>query len=473
MQHCPARRFSLFASAAAALASLVCSCGPSFRPVTIAAIAPAARAPAARSGEPRPPAPPASPDRTPGCEPEHAEPPPLIESPIDVAVPPIVDPDGSMAPFYERVAELIRGRAGDHVRIAVFGDSNMTMDWMTGEMRRTLQARYGDGGHGYVALARPWRWYKHMDVRTGAWAKDWTAFAVSTHPAQDHCYGFAGIAARSERAGAMAWVQTAEETAPIGTKASRFELYYLRKPGAGAFDVRLDDRQVASVDASGDRLAADFYRIAAPDGPHRVEFVASSPQPVVLFGVTMERESPSVIVDSLGIGAVSGPLLLKQEPEVMKATLAHRRYDLVVLLLGSNQVWPEMYEKWMAELIARFREALPRTALLVLTPVDQVESLQAWRSAPSLSLVARQNKRIASDNHTAFWDFRGAMGGDASMIKFMATGMGQADGIHLTPKGSSYMGRRLVHAIWRGLDRYLEDHPRAGCVALAPSPRGT
>jgi lysophospholipase L1-like esterase len=397
------------------------------------------------------------------CEPIRAEPPPLIESTIDTLVPAIIDAEGAMVPFYKRVAELIRGTAKDHVRIGVFGDSNMTMDWITGEMRRTLQGRYGDGGHGYVALGRPWLWYKHMDIRSGDDPRDFKPDAVSTHPAPDRCYGFAGIAAYSQRAGAKTWVETAEQGAPIGTSASRFTLFYLRKPGGGSLDIRVDNQVVSSVHTDNPTLEGATQEFTANDGPHRVEFVATSVNPVVLFGVSLEREKPSVIVDSLGVGAVSGPLLLRQNADVMRASLAARKYDLIVLLLGSNQVWPKKYEEWMGELVQRFRQALPNATVLVMTPVDQVKSVRSWRSLPDLALVARQNRNVALQNDCAFWDFRGAMGGDASMTRFMATGMGQADGIHLTPKGASYMGRRIVHALWRGLDGYLQANPAAGC----------
>src|SRR5439155_23313057 len=62
-------------------------------------------------------------------------------------VPPeILDEHHVLAHFYERIAELARGTANDHVRIGMYGDSNMTMDYITGEMRRTLQARFGDAG---------------------------------------------------------------------------------------------------------------------------------------------------------------------------------------------------------------------------------------------------------------------------------------------------------------------------------------
>jgi hypothetical protein len=89
---------------------------------------------------------------------------PLETKVADVPLPAIVDDSSDLAPFYERLARLARGKAKDHVRIAVYGDSNMTMDFITGQMRRLFQAKFGDGGHGYVAMARPWGWYRHWVV---------------------------------------------------------------------------------------------------------------------------------------------------------------------------------------------------------------------------------------------------------------------------------------------------------------------
>jgi hypothetical protein len=89
--------------------------------------------------------------------------PAVAQGPADPALV-AIDDAHHLAPFLAKVAALVRGRAADHLRVAVYGDSNLTMDQMTGQMRRTLQGRYGDAGHGFVALGRPWAHYHHMDV---------------------------------------------------------------------------------------------------------------------------------------------------------------------------------------------------------------------------------------------------------------------------------------------------------------------
>lgn len=157
------------------------------------------------------------------------------EDGIDVDVPEIVDESESLNHFYEKLAAVTRGTAKDHVRIAMYGDSNMTMDFITGHMRRYFQKKFGDAGHGWVSMGRPWDWYHHMDVRHGAFKKSWLHYAVSTSPAWDKLIGFSGIAAQSVHPNAVAYVQTADKGAPIGTTASSFEIYYLARPKAGTF----------------------------------------------------------------------------------------------------------------------------------------------------------------------------------------------------------------------------------------------
>ena len=77
----------------------------------------------------------------------------------------------------------------------------MTRDYITGAMRRAFAARFGDAGHGFVALGRPWPWYLHEDVRHDVDLKTWQMFATSTHHVADGYYGFANIAAEASAAG--------------------------------------------------------------------------------------------------------------------------------------------------------------------------------------------------------------------------------------------------------------------------------
>lgn len=381
---------------------------------------------------------------------------------VGTPIPPIVGGNGGMAKVYDRLAALARGAAKDHVRIAVYGDSNMTMDFISGELRRVLQARFGDGGHGWVALGRPWPWYSHQDVRHDM-GGGWRPFATSTHPTKDGFYGFANIAAESAKAGATTWVATALDGAPVGKSVSRFDVHFLKRPGGGAFDVRVDGSVVRTVDTAGEAFAAGFERVDVEDGPHELECVVQGTGPVRVFGAALEREVPAITVDSLGVGALNFEQMQRVESTSRGAMLARRKYDLVVFLLGTNMFVPQLHGKWAKAVLADFRAALPEAGILIMSPPDIVLHGSDAHSDPRIVALEKQMQQIAEENDCAYWDFRAAMGGDVAIKKFVKSGLAAPDYVHLSKDGGRLMGDRFAHALLEGLRAHVAAHPQAGC----------
>ncbi len=290
-------------AAASALAASASAPAPSSSAPDVAACPPLRLELPPLSDPTFPPRPGAAADASDGIHPAHVD---------------IVDDNDALTRFFERTALLLRGRATAPVRIAVYGDSNGTMDYMTGEMRRLLQTAHGDAGHGFVALARPWPWYRHQYVVSDYNEKAWSAFTVTTHPtpAMDPWYGPGLIVAQSKQAGAATWVETAPEgvgatgagapgaAAAIGTHASHFEVWYLLWPPGGAFDVKVDGEVRASVDthADGDPHFG-FVAVDVPDGPHKMVALTRTPRPVRLLGAVVERDAPGFQVDGLGVAS--------------------------------------------------------------------------------------------------------------------------------------------------------------------------
>ncbi len=381
----------------------------------------------------------------------------------DAPLPPIVDEENAMAPFYERVAELVRGKATDHVRIGVYGDSNMTMDYITGALRRMLQAKFGDAGHGYVALAMPWPWYRHQDVHHELTDK-WREIASSTNGISDAQYGFANIAAESAEPGNWARVATADEKAPIGTKVEKIDIYFMKRPSGGDFTIKIDGKADHDVSTAADDIEAGFEHLDLADGPHKIECVVKGNGKVRLFGASMERGTPSITVDSLGTGALNYEQMARVKDQTRVPQIAHRKYDLVVFLLGTNLFAPAYHERWMTSVFESFHKAIPNLPLLVLSPPDIELHSTDTESDPRIVKLSLQLKGIAGRHHAAFWDFRAAMGGNMSMIRFAKMGLAQWDLVHLKATGGANMGERFGHALFKGFDAYLSKHPDAGCA---------
>ena len=395
---------------------------------------------------------------------------PVDDSVIATPVPALVDPKATLARFYGRVASLARGTSTDHVRIAMYGDSHLTADAGSGRLRRQLQGRFGDAGHGFVALSQPWAWYSHNDVHhDGTW-KAFRQIATSTHKVIDGHYGFANMGSECAVPGCSAWVSTdPQPKAPIGWTASRFELYYLRQPNGGTFDVALDGTVARSLDTRAEAFEAAFERFDAPDARHELKVIIKGRGPVRLFGVTLEREEPSIEVDSLGTGSLNLEQMVNVKSDTRRAQLQRRGYDLVVIQLGTNVFGTPVENKKNAKIIVdELRAALPAVPILFLSPPDELEE-QFKHSDPRIVAVSQTMRAVADENDTAFWDYRGAMGGDDGLLTFIKKGAAEHDRIHLKKWGYELLADRMLHALWNGLSTQLTAHPATGCPSAGES----
>lgn len=385
--------------------------------------------------------------------------PPLVaRAHIDPPVPSIESPE-ALDGFYAALAELARGRAKDHVRIAVFGDSNLTMDFPTGHLRRALQGRFGDGGHGFVALGKPWSHYRHMDVRHDI-VSGWRAYAVTTSPTGDGLYGLGGIAVENRWQGAVTFAGTAPEGAPVGTRAGRFDVFFLTRPRGGEFEIKVDGVSRGRTSTRASERTLGLAHVDADDGPHELEVISRSPEIVRLFGVSLEREEKGVVVDTFGVGSLNTKTMTRYDPDLVAKMLRARRYDLIVYMTGANDLFTmDAVPEALHSLIATERAALPDVSVLVLTPADRGRG----RSFPPTLRVVAQRRELAKVEGAAFWDLWSAMGGRDSMKRFVDAKLAFDDAVHFTDEGGAFVGERLDHALMEGFVRYLESHPEAGC----------
>ena len=143
--------------------------------------------------------------------------------------------------------------------------------------------------------------------------------------------------------------------------------------------------------------------------------------------------------------------------------LERRAYDLVVIHLGTAQGELSLHKVWAKSVVDDLRAALPNASLLFLTPPDALIDHFGAVSDPRIITVSQQIREIASETGAAFWDYRAAMGGDASMRTFLRQKLAWTDAVHLNHKGQELMGDRLMHALLEDNARFRREHPDALC----------
>ncbi len=243
-------------------------------------------------------------------------------------------------------------------------------------------------------------------------------------------------------------------------------MYFARRPRGGTFAIHVDGALKASVSTQSPTVSAGFFQLDVPDGPHHFDLITTdSSKSVRLFGSVLEREAPGIVIDALGVGGASCPSFIKQDPATAIEALRHRKYDLIIFAFGSNYSDTSYLPTCMKTLIDVQREALPGVPLLLFGPPDFADpKLPLSQSSPQTVKRGALLEKVARDNAAAFWDYRAAMGGELSIVRFRSHGLAWVDNVHLTDKGMKYMANRFEYALFQGLQGHLAAHADAGCA---------
>lgn len=384
------------------------------------------------------------------------------------------DPSGrALASFHAalRQAESGNGQA----RVVVYGASHTASDTYTGTLRRLLQSRFGDAGHGFVLPARPWRSYRHADVNIDSTLTWWGDWIGKTTARADGLYGLAGVSIATTSESDYACVYTTEENTH-GQRVSRFELYYLIQPGGGTMDIRVDGRLVKRLETAGLSTKTGYFLHEVPDGKHKLEIFPLGDGEVRLFGVAMDRMVSGVIVDSLGINGARAETQLKWNEEVWSDQIRRRDPDLVILAYGTNECGDDcdsidVYKENLREVMRRYKRAVPRASCLLIGPSDRPIREDGMVSArPRQAQIVETQKAVSQEFRCGFFDLVAFMGGDTSMADWVEAGLASSDHIHLTREGYDRMADAVYHALLRGYDGVARNPGRDMVPASAVAP---
>jgi lysophospholipase L1-like esterase len=386
---------------------------------------------------------------------------------------PLEDPSGhALDAWYEKLAAVDRKTPGAIARIAHFGDSIIVSDFVSGELRRLLQRRFGDAGHGFVLMANAWPSYFHWDVERYA-TGGWQVSRIVGPYAEDGWYGLGGVAFRAERH-VLSRVGTAK-SGEFGRSVSRFVVAYAEGPRGGRFQLRVDGRDVEVVDSNASEAKARFHELRVPDGSHELELQTLSGESR-LFGIVLERDGPGLVLDALGVQGARIRFLDKQDDAHFAEQLRWRSPDLVVYQFGANESGDgfvysmEDFHRTMRDVLVQVKSALPRASCLVIGAMDraakQGDEIVSVRVIPAL--VAEQQK-VALELGCAYYDTYRAMGGKGSMPIWVKRGLGQADLTHPSGAGAERLANWIHGALLRGYAAWQRGMSAAPSVSAGPS----
>jgi len=239
----------------------------------------------------------------------------------------------------------------------------------------------------------------------------------------------------------------------------------LEQPGGGSLQVSVDGVAKATVDTQGALKRSAYFSLDVPDGEHEFELYTKAGV-TRAFGVVLERDTPGVVVDALGVQGARIRFLDKQDDAHWADQLGWRKPDLLIYQFGANESGDGFlysmadYHRTMKEVIAQGQRALPESSCLVIGAMDRAtkvgDDIVSMRVIPS---IVEEQRRAAAELGCAFFDTYAAMGGARSMPTWVRRGLGQADLTHPTSIGSEVIGNWIYRALMKSYNAQLAASP--------------
>ena len=352
--------------------------------------------------------------------------------------------------------------------ILQIGDSHTAADYFTAELRQKLQARYGNGGVGYLDAGKP-----HIGVRSGAMkitaSPGWTYHAIqrSDNIAEFWLSGFNAVATASGE------VLTFASDTPVPFDS--IEIEALRQPGGGSIDISLDGAIKSSADLGGAAVEPVVLRLR-PDGApsdrvRQIEIRSRGDGVVSIASIGVYQKQSGVSYNNIGYPGATIDLVNKFDEKLMTDGLRRLDPQIVVLVFGTNEASkPNLdaarYERNYEKAIARIKAALPNAQIVLVGPPDGAErpphcmgkgpadaachpappsdgSLWTepadcdWHTIAHLDLVRGVERKLAERHGFVYWNWATIAPAQCASHQLVAASppLMTPDHVHFTPAG--------------------------------------
>lgn len=374
-----------------------------------------------------------------------------------------------LLPLYRALLPLEGGARAAPVVILQIGDSHTANDSFSGRMRELFQARFGDAGRGVLPPGIPYRYYR--PARVSVAAQGWSVVS-SFRSDTSGPFGVTGLRQHADG--------PAEMTLSVSDPGDldRAEIEVLRQPGGGTIDIELERGGHATIATNAPSEQAVWLPVPSAPGSLTLTLRARGDGPVDVLAWSAARGRPGVIYANLGTIGASVDLMDRWNQAMLHQDLAHLAPALIVLAFGTNEGFrdstdPAAYAATFAARLRDLHAAVPGAALLVLGPPDgdrhrrrgMAEASACgdpnWTEPPRLDAIREVQRTVAVRENAFFWDWRAAMGGPCSMLRWAATAppFAAPDHVHLFAPGYQATAEALFRTIMEGYARYRALRP--------------
>ena len=380
-----------------------------------------------------------------------------VISPSSCVLPPLsvedVQGDSNVLRAFRQGLEEVNRRT---VRVVHYGDSQIEEDRMTQTLRRHLQALYGGGGVGMLPL--------HQTIPTRTIKQTLTINGIrqtsQQGPRRHLVYGPKAQRREDGVYGAMGQVAIIGDTAlqrqdsavlhvePMGKKPHS-ETYFNRLRLWAKGDFRCYVNGQPFIDSSATNLAL-------------ADSTTSCDLALVGFGevyaVSLETEK-GVIVDNIPMRGCTGTIFTDIDSTQLATFYQETNTRLIIMQFGGNAIpfneQPSTIAGTVQSLrkqVRYLRQCAPEASIIFVGPGDMLTLIDGEATTyPLLPYMDRLLRKMAAEEHIAYFSLYEMMGGKESMLRWQKNGWAGSDGVHFTRRGAEIAGEKLSEYILKTL----------------------
>ncbi len=338
------------------------------------------------------------------------------------------------------------------LRIVQLGDSHTAGDYFSGQLRMLLQRDYGDAGIGWltpgyipnqrsaqVLLRNPNQW-KVVD---------------SKQPTHSGTFPLGGLIQKpTAHSGLEIRVKERQPQGP-------WMLHLWLQASQSPWQVKYPTGAVHTL-KSHDQSHAAWRRVSiAVDGSQLHGIKLLPPRNSKLAGIIIDKNSPGVTLDALGINGAVAAVINRWDLVTLKQQLHWRSPELIILAYGTNEAFskkfePAAFEASLVQSIRLLRQLSPKAAILLMGAPASAKNKPPFMKAncrlplpPSLLAVQHSQRKIAQQEKTLYWDWSAAMGGNCNVDAWLKQkpALFRPDMVHLSQEGYQHSADLLYHAL--------------------------
>lgn len=366
--------------------------------------------------------------------------------------------DPNAAAFLGQLRALESGSAREQVRIMQLGDSHTAGDYFTGQLRNRLQTRFGNAGMGW--LTPGYVINQRSDQALLRTAGSWQ-MSNSKTPSNNGLFPLGGL---FNQASADSTLEIAAKQVPA---EGLWRVSVWLRTAQTPWQLWLPSGEQRILASTGDSPGEWNLVSAVIDAGNVSGLKLLAPPGGALGGMALDRLSPGVTLDAIGINGAKASVISRWDPQTLREQMSWRKPGLIILAYGTNEAFDnqfsaDVFEREYRQVVRQLRQSAPSAALLIVGAPSSAKKKAPYVDAgcrigvaPGLLPVMRIQRRIAQEEHTLYWDWAAFMGGQCGAAFWSKTNppLIRADLVHMSAEGYTSSADALFEAIVSSIRR--------------------